>query len=114
VKEGRYKLAKAAGGCCHFADVSIRVGEPSNETKIIDESGTYADMVEGAVFGLKLELDRIDQKREIIIDEIVTTMADSTPPKVSYAAIFALRSALRIEEYPYPRFEGREIVFEEN
>lgn len=94
--------------------MSVSITSCSKGNRIIDQSNAPAKLVEGAKLGIEHELERINERKEITIEFIEFTHADSTPETVAYAACLAVREALQLSKLEYPKFDGREIKFKKD
>ncbi|MCA8996118.1 MAG: hypothetical protein KDA80_04015 [Planctomycetaceae bacterium] len=127
-----FKLAKASGGCFHFAEVSVVVETTEAPSSVIlspkvfawlkDEYGPDAwdwsvcdEFREGAKCGAEFALHNRKSNNgkhwRIVVVRIQATPADTTRDSVAFAACFAVWKGIDDEGSNLPYLDGRSIVF---
>jgi hypothetical protein len=119
---GRFKLAKASGGKCAYAEVAVQViQDERGNTKEISWSDKAAkglmgihEFRRGIERGVAIALAAFPEPvSELRIEETGVLLVDSNENSMTYAACFAVWDALRICGCNPPRLEAGEFIFPE-
>lgn len=131
MKYAEFKLAKASGGCCHFARVGVSAELSSGESVVCMSPDVFAWLKEaygpnagewpacdtyrqGAWAGATYALANRSQSKppwKIVITEIQVTLVDSTWDSVALAACRAVWQAIEDPGTSHPYWVGRKVKF---
>lgn len=127
-----YRVAKASGGCCHYAEITVEANSTSDESSIQLSPDVFAWLKDdygpdawewpvcdtyrvAAVAGAKYALENREATTKnnchAVITKIHAAPADTSWDSVAFASCFALWKAIGTEGINQPYWEGRNVVF---
>jgi hypothetical protein len=97
-----HTIRQAAGGCSHFARVTVSLG---NEPSVSSSNDVPPDWIEAAQAGVQRALDEIGSVAQVVVVDVQGTYADSRTDTMFVAGAIAAFRLLGSTDY-VERFEN--------